>query len=199
MLDWFRGRGNAETGPRDGEAPILERLALSEPDGGASPPSSGEPALGPHEQQREILLRNLCGKVLNVHLSNRFQTSYPLVLNFQSLEPGAAALLVEAAAATLLCDPRTAAQPEAVRSRLVEAKASDELMAAFEMALARPRALNIILQEVEAAGLSSHAYAVSLIALGRPNATARHYLAYLAGRLGLGEEIVGSLRRRYQR
>ncbi|KQT53019.1 MULTISPECIES: hypothetical protein [unclassified Aureimonas] len=198
MLDWFRGRNNAETGPRDGEAPVLELMALSETDAAPVPSRAGEPVLGPRDRQRDILLRTLSAKVLNVHLANRFQTSYPLALNFQSLEPGAAALLVEVAATAILADPRTASQPQAVRSRMVEAQASETLLAAFDEALIRPRALSLVLPEIVAAGLSSHAYAASLIALGRPTATGRHHLAYLAARLGLGEEIVASLRRRYQ-
>lgn len=199
MLDWFRGRNNAETGPRDGEAPVLEQMALSEREGPVSTALETPKALGPRELQKDILLRTLSEKVLNVHLANRYQTSYPLVLNFGAHAPDEAALLVEVAASALLADPRSAPHAEAVRSRLLEAHASEDLLAAFEQARLQPRALSSILPEIIARGLASHAYAVSLIAIGRPAATGRHHLAYLAARLGLGEEIVGSLRRRYQR
>lgn len=200
MLDWFRGRTNAETGPRDGEAPVLEQMALSEPAGDAPAAAPVVPAaLAPREMQRDILLRKLAEKVLNVHLANRFQTSYPLVLRFDTLAPDAARLLMEVAAQSVLADPRMALSADAVRARLGDTGADEALLTVFQGSLLQPRAPSLVLPDIVEAGLASHAYAVSLIALGRPGATGRHHLAYLAARLGLGEEIVGSLRRRYQR
>ncbi|KQT50723.1 hypothetical protein ASG43_05430 [Aureimonas sp. Leaf454] len=202
MLEWFRGRGNAETGPRDGETPVLERLALEEASAqaeDAAVPRDREPVVDAKDLQRRMVLGRLSEKVLSVHLANRFQTSYPLVLNFETLSSEASRVLVEAAAAALQADPRTAARPESLRSRMVEAKAEPALLTALDDALTHPRALPPILAEAIERDVAPHVYAVSLIALGRSTATGRHYLAYVAARLGLGEEVVASLNRRYQR
>ncbi len=45
---------------------------------------------------------------------------------------------------------------------------------------------------------AAHVYAVSLLVVGQRSAVAQAYLTYLAARLGLTANVVGSLNRRFR-
>lgn len=223
----WRGRGAGPGGTRRnrGDAmavkEFLRRLVGERPDGdgraagGAAPspaPSASEDgdaadaattALSrrhrPAGQAEAILREALAQKVLHAWAQNRHQTLFPLTLNLRSLDARAKALLVHAMAAAAAADGRV---EEEERRRVAQALdrlgGGEEERRLAAAALERPMSLPVLLREVQAANLSAHAYAVSLLAVEQRDRVNRSYLGYLAARLALPEEVANSLARRYR-
>ncbi|KQT83798.1 hypothetical protein [Aurantimonas sp. Leaf443] len=199
-FEWLWRRAANEAGPRDGHVAELEALRFSDPvpkEGAAAraPASLRNPA----QARRALLEERLAAKLLGAHLDNRFQTSSPLVLNLGHYGEVHSAILMGVAAGALVAvgETNAAARLQAAE-RLRKAGAEDRQIAAFETAMARPAALAPLLDSAVSAGLSGQAYAVALVVQPRRTDLARLHLAYMAARLKLGPEIVGSLTRRFR-
>jgi uncharacterized membrane protein YebE (DUF533 family) len=70
--------------------------------------------------------------------------------------------------------------------------------ALLDAALAQPKPLNELLREVRDVRAAALVYAASLMAVDRRKPVNRYYLRYLAARLQLSEEMVGSLEQRFR-
>ena len=175
---------------RDGRARSLEALA----EGSASPVG---PVL-PTEGER-LLMEKVATKLLGGWLANRQQTLMPHTLNFRALSPQQAGLLVEVMAAAALADGRAdTARMRHLPMALRRAGAGEGEEWELRRALAEPRPLPPLLEEVQEKGLAAHAYAAALMAADRRSRASRAFLDYLAARLGLAADVAGSLERRYR-
>ncbi|WP_062013200.1 DUF533 domain-containing protein [Aureimonas sp. AU4] len=196
-LRWLRSLFPPEAGPQDGEGlnlAVAAPAALNAADalvqgtgGGREPP------------RRDTVEAHLAVKVLGAHLANRYQTSYPLTLNLDlfSSEEGEAVmrLLADAVGAEGGPSPERAAQ---VCTQLERLGASGAQLAVFRAGLSDPSPLNTLVAAVRAVDKGPHVYALALLAgVGRGTAGAA-YLGFLALRLGLSRETVGSLSRRFR-
>lgn len=210
MVDWLQ-RLFGRMRDRDGQAEALEPVALAADAAAATPAPAQHRRLAARPEA--ILLESLAGKVLHGWLGNRQQTLFPLALNLRNLDAPQRGLLAEAVAAAALAgggvEPRDgtgverrdqAAEQRRDRAaqslaRLGAGAAETERLAA---ALNQPRPVPELLAELQAAGLGSHAYAASLLAVDQREAADRAWLGYLAARFALPAEVVGSLNRRYR-
>jgi uncharacterized membrane protein YebE (DUF533 family) len=80
--------------------------------------------------------------------------------------------------------------------RLVEA--GDHATALLDAALSRPKPLNEVLGRVHDVQAGALVYAASLMSVDQRKPVNRLYLRYLAARLQLSEELVGSLEQRFR-
>ena len=136
-------------------------------------------------------------KVLLAWLRNRHQLLFPFTLNLRRLEPAQIELLIHAMIA--------AAQADGVldgkeRERIVGALRlvdPSEEGTRLDRALASPKSLNEVLEQVRDIQTGALVYAASLMAVDQRKPANRHYLKYLAARLQLSEELVGSLEQRF--
>ncbi len=141
----------------------------------------------------------LADKVLYAWLRNRYQLLFPFALDLRRLDAGAAALAIDAmlvaAQADGTLDARERDRIEAAL-RLVAPGASPAAL--LEAALAAPRPLAVVLRQVRDVQGAALVYAASLMAIDPGKRVNRRYLAYLAARLQLSDELVESLERRYR-
>lgn len=173
---------------RDGQARALEQ-----------PAHSAAPAPRPASDPGMRLEEALGTKLLEGWLSNRQQTLVPHTLNFRALAPDEAMLLIEVMAAAAQADGEVDAREARQLPLALERVGAGEAEARrLEAALTKPQHLGEVVARVEAAGLGTHAYAAALLAVNRRNRVNRAFLDYVAGRLGLAAEVVGSLERRYR-
>jgi uncharacterized membrane protein YebE (DUF533 family) len=157
---------------------------------------SGLPATAP--VQDESTVHVLAAKILNDWLRNRQQLLMPLKLDLQKLGEREAALVVHAMAAAAYADgPLEEAKRERLDSALQFVNANENHRAALAEALEHPRALRETLQAVEDVQTGAIFQAASLLAIDRRKAVNRHYLRYVAARLGLSEELSRDLSRRF--
>jgi uncharacterized membrane protein YebE (DUF533 family) len=187
---------------RDGQAHALEALAthVDITEMPTTPPQQAGTSASLPAAPRALVLEALGTKVLHSYLQNRHQTLYPLTLNFGSLRAPEVALLVEAMAAAMLADGAVApGETEQIGASLRAIGAGENERHRLEASLREPRALNVVVEEIQAANLGALAYAASLMAIDRRHTVNQLYLEYLAARLALPSEIVASLNRRYIR
>lgn len=198
MLDLLWRLGG-RSGPRDGQAQELVAVALETTAGQIAGQEDVETAES--RRSRETLLHtSLSSKILGAHLDNRHQTSYPLTIDFRSLNQNDGDLLLDAMSASILADGRSDnARIANAMARLKALGGKEREAARLAGVIASPRPLSTILPAILSANIAAHAYAISLIALPHPSGTARLYLNYLAARLALSQEVTASLNRRYRR
>lgn len=156
-------------------------------------PSRSIEATPPEAALQDVLAE----KVLNAWLQNRQQTLFPLTVNFRTLDPSHAPLLLRAAALTLsMGRAPDATRMDAVRRWLASVGAGAEHLAGFAAALKEPPAPGPLLHDLEALGLGAYAYAVSLSVMDRRDPAAMPFLAFLAARLSVPASVVRSVHRR---
>jgi len=196
-MEWLWRLAGRAAGPRDGQASGLEAAVLegTAASGLLAPP----PPIGTVRDRALGQLHGvLAAKIAGAHLANRRQVSYPLVLNFGSLSPLEGDFLMTTAGAAVCSegDP-SAERVELAAERLRRLGADERLLARFRRAAEEPASMTAVAARAIEFDKAAHAYAVSLIAIGSRSPVGRLYLSYLAARLGLGQEVVGSLNRRF--
>ncbi|KMO17179.1 DUF533 domain-containing protein [Methylobacterium platani] len=144
-----------------------------------------------------VVTEALSQKVLHAFLQNRHQTLVPLTLNLRVLEPAQRDLVIQAMAAAFLAQGRRQ-DPAPVRDALARISAAEAERQRLDKALAAPLALGDLLDAILDADLGAYAYVASLLAVDQRRRVNQLYLAYLAERLGLAEDVVSSLHRRYR-
>jgi uncharacterized membrane protein YebE (DUF533 family) len=148
--------------------------------------------------QDESAVRVLAAKILLDWLRNRQQLLLPLKLDLQKLAEREVTLVLHAMAAAAYAD---GALDDAKRERLDSAlafiNANESHRAALADALKNPRALREVLQDVKDVQTGAIFQAASLLAIDRRKLVNRHYLRYVAARLGLSEELARDLSRRF--
>ena len=192
-LDWLWRFAGRAAGPRDGQGLALETLDL--PSG--LPPTPMAPT-AIMRRQRDATLKVLSAKLLGAHLANRHQISYPLTIDFRSMQEEERSFLLDVAAAAALSRGEEGALSGA--SERLSRRGADEAALAHlrASAAAGGPSVNAVVERAKALNRAPHAYAVSLIAAGTRSAAGQLYLTYLAARLGLSQEVVGSVNRRYR-
>ena len=176
---------------RDGQSRALEEIARV----GSAPAGC---VLTPFDPEEDLQVA-VATKVLGGWLANRQQTLVPHTLNFRVLDRAQADLLLAVMAAATQADgeidSREARQlPLALR----RVGAGEDEARRLDAALAEPQHLGLLLTRVQEAGLATHAYAASLLAINRGARVNRAFLDYLGARLGLAPDVAGSLERRYR-
>lgn len=199
-FEWLWRFAGRAAGPRDGQGLSLEAIdadlslgsATASTLASAPAPSTAVPG------RRDSVEATIAAKLLGAHLANRHQTSFPLTLDFGSLSADEGAMLVDFVAAALAADgiddaERTRRAGEMLRrvgasaeqvGRLTEGHASIATGGLATAALRHDKA--------------AHAYAVSLLTVGSRSTVGQLYLTYLAARLGLTQQVAGSLNRRFR-
>lgn len=187
------GRGRDEAGTEaagDGQqSPVLPPLGspavLDDPGYAAS-------ALDPG------IVDVLAEKVLLAWLRNRYQLLFPFAFDLRRVDEDQAELLVHAMVAAAQAD---GAFDEKERERIEGALGlvgpGEDAKALLAAALDRPKPLHEILGQVHDVQTGARVYAVSLMAVDQRKTVNRWYLRYLAARLQLSEELVGSLEQRF--
>ncbi|WP_279480472.1 DUF533 domain-containing protein [Aureimonas sp. SK2] len=192
-FEWLWRFAGRQAGPRDGQG-----LNLGELDVAVGAPV---PRPAPAPLRRDSVEATIALKILSAHLANFRQVSFPLTLDFRSMSPEEAVLAVDAAASALEAD-ETGWADEARRERAVETLMRLGAEADIVAPLRRPDAPVTSVGALSAAAhrldKAAHAYAVSLLVLGQRSGVAQAYLTYLAARLGLTANVVGSLNRRFR-
>ena len=192
-FEWLWRLAGRQAGPRDGQGLNLETLDLP----------TGEPAVMavPPIQRRDSVEATLALKVLSAHLANFRQVSFPLTLDFRSLDADEAALTVEAAALALEAD-EGGWRDEERRTRgaetLARLGASAEHLSPLRAPTPPALGIGALIDRAQRLDKTAHVYAVSVLGLGQRSSVAQAYLTYLAARLGLTSNVVGSLNRRYR-
>lgn len=192
-FEWLWRFAGRQAGPRDGQGLNLEALDL--PSGDPAPPQ------GPAALRRDGVEATLALKILSAHLANFRQVSFPLTLDFRSLSAEERALAVEAAALALEADESgwsDAARRERAAETLMRLGAGADDVEPLRRSQAPGATVGAMVEAAHRLDKAAHAYAVSLLVLGRRSAVAQAYLTYLAARLGLTTNVVGSLNRRFR-
>ncbi len=194
-FEWLWRFAGRAAGPRDGQGLALDMILP-----GASMDAAGAASstTRPMRRQREATLKVLSSKLLGAHLANRHQISYPLTIDFRSLPEDDRAFLLEVAGAAALAGGGGEPALEAATERLRRHGADEASIQRLREAAAAPPSVNAIVARALAGDRAAHAYAVSLLAVGTRQAAGQLYLTYLAARLGLSQEVVGSINRRYR-
>jgi uncharacterized membrane protein YebE (DUF533 family) len=144
-----------------------------------------------------VVTEALAQKVLHAFLQNRHQTLVPLTLNLRVLEPAQRDLVIQAMAAAFLAQGRRQ-DPAPVRDALTRISAAEAERQRRRERLVEALALGDLLDAILDADLGAYAYVASLLAVDQRRRVNQLYLAYLAERLGLAEDVVSSLHRRYR-
>jgi len=181
--------GSATAPPQPAGAPAAGS-AVADPADQDNPPASG--SLDPG------ILDILAQKVLLAWLRNRHQLLFPFALDLRRLDERQTALLVHAMAAAAQADGvLESKERERIEGALGLIRSGGEASTLLEAALTRPRPLNELLGEVHDVQTGALIYAASLMAVDQRKPVNRFYLKYLAARLQLSEELVGSLEHRF--
>jgi len=194
-FEWLWRLAGRQAGPRDGQGLNLEAMDLPgiEPVGGAIALPAGS--------RRDEIEGSLALKVLSAHLANFRQVSFPLTLDFRSFSNEEAALVMDAAALALEADDggwADAGRREKAAETLARLGASPEQRATLLAPSMPVGSVGSMVETARRLDKAAHAYAVSLVVLGHRSAVAQAYLTYLAARLGLNSNVVGSLNRRFR-
>lgn len=192
-FEWLWRFAGRAAGPRDGQGLALDTI-LPDMTGAGAPLAAARPM----RRQREATLKVLSAKLLGAHLANRHQISYPLTIDFRTLPEEDRAFLIEVAGAAALAGGGGEAALDGAGGRLARRGADEVALAGLRKASAEPLSVNAIVERAHVSDRAAHAYAVSLLALGTRQAAGQLYLTYLAARLGLSQEVVGSVNRRYR-
>lgn len=185
------GRGRGEAGVQmagGGQLPVLPQPGLPVALDDAGP---AEPALDPG------ILDVLAEKVLLAWLCNRYQLLFPFAFDLRRIDKDQTELLVQAMVAAARVDGAFDAKERERIEGVMSLLGPDE-EASLAAALDRPKPLHEILGQVRDVQTGGRVYAVSLMAVDQRKAVNRCYLRYLAARLQLSEELVGSLEQRFR-
>ncbi|RVU13177.1 DUF533 domain-containing protein [Methylobacterium oryzihabitans] len=180
---------------------LLPGMRISaEPDEAGADEEEAAPVRASRRERRadqaDAIVRDaLSQKVLRAWLQNRNQTLVPLALNLRSLDAEGRTLVVRAMAAAQAATGQDAAPPGDLLARIGAGEAERALLAD---ARAQEAGLGGLLDAVRARDLGAYAYAASLMVLDQRRLVSRLYLAFLASRLSLPEDVVSSLDRRYR-
>ena len=139
----------------------------------------------------------LSEKVLNAWLRNRHQLLFPFAVDLRRLEPHETALVAH----TMVAAAQADGSMDGKERKRIEAALdlTDGTQASFlDEVLQRPKSLNEILTQAQDVKTGALIYAAALMAVDRSRPVNRYYLKYLAARLQLPEELVGSLKQRYR-
>jgi hypothetical protein len=174
--------------------------------GDAAPPEAPLPVAARGEEAGETttafdegILDVLGQKVLLAWLRNRYQLLFPIALDLRRLDQPQTELVVHAMVAAAQADDAFEAQEqERIKGVLELMDPSGDQRALLDAALARPKPLTELLREVRDVQAAALVYAASLMAVDRRKPVNRYYLRYLAARLQLSEEMVGSLEQRFR-
>jgi len=197
-MSWVRTLFRAQEGNGDGDG---MNLAVAAPNlVEATATLAGMKPAGPDEPvRRDTVEMHLAAKVLGAHLANRYQTSYPLTLRLDALTDEEAETLMRLAADALASDGEPPpARRERAEELLRRLGAKPEHLDMVEAGLRRPTPLGALADAARAQDKAAHAYALALLTGAERSPTGIAYLGYLALRLGLSRETVGSLSRRYR-
>ena len=146
----------------------------------------------------ESIVHVLAAKILIDWLRNRQQLLLPLKLDLQKLDEREATLVLHAMAAAAYADgPVEDGKRERLASAMQFMNANEKHRAALSEALDKPKALREVLQEVKDVQTGAIFQAASLLAIDRRKPVNRHYLRYIAARVGLSEELSRDLARRF--
>ncbi len=183
---------------RSGVANALARPAAVSVPVTASAPSlkdeAGEPS-GPDPDLLEIVGE----KVLLSWLRNRHQLLFPVAFDLHRLDRSKAELLIHAMIAASEADGALESkEQERIAGALALVDAAEDEQGFLEAAMANPRPLTQVLREVRDVQTGALVYAASLMAVDQRKPVNRLYLRYLAARLQLSEELVGSLEQRFR-
>jgi hypothetical protein len=185
------GGGGGVTGDAAGDA--------AQPEAPLPAAERGEEPSPPTAAFDEGILDVLGQKVLLAWLRNRYQLLFPIALDLRRLDRPQTELLVHAMVAAAQADDAFEAQEqERIRGVLELMDPGGDQRALLDAALAQPKPLNELLREVRDVRAAALVYAASLMAVDRRKPVNRYYLRYLAARLQLSEEMVGSLEQRFR-
>lgn len=166
--------------------------------GAAMPPYEEESTRGASTVLDTGITNVLAEKVLLAWLRNRYQLLFPFALNLRRLDRSQVELLLHAMVAAGQADGALDnKERERIEGALSLVDPSDDKRSLLEAALANPKSLNGILEQVQDIQTGALVYAGSLMAVDHRKPVNRHYLKYLAARLQLSDELVGSLEQRF--
>ena len=193
------GRGADEVETGSGVAHALARPATtgSVPviASGPSPQQDTEEPAGSDPDLLEILGE----KVLLSWLRNRHQLLFPVAFDLHRLDRAQAELLIHAMIAASEADGALESkEQERIEGALALVDAAEDEEGFLKAAMANPRPLTQVLREVRDVQTGALVYAASLMAVDQRKPVNRLYLRYLAARLQLSEELVGSLEQRFR-
>jgi hypothetical protein len=141
----------------------------------------------------------LSEKVLLSWLRNRYQLLFPFALDLRRLDERQAELLVHAMIAAAQADGSfDGKERKRIEGTLSLVDPDEDERAFLETVINQPKPLNEILKDVHDVQTGALVYAASLMAVDQRKPVNRYYLKYLAVRLQLSEELVGSLEQRYR-
>ncbi len=141
----------------------------------------------------------LSEKILLSWLRNRYQLLFPFALDLRRLDERQAELLVHAMIAAAQADGSfDGKERKRIEGTLSLVDPDEDERAFLEAVINQPKPLNEILKDVHDVQTGALVYAASLMAVDQRKPVNRYYLKYLAARLQLSEELVGSLEQRYR-
>lgn len=146
--------------------------------------------------RRAVLDQVLAVKILDAHLRNRIQLMQSDPTDLSGVSPTEAALLIRGMAAAGHADGEL---QQAERARLViyarTAPLTEDARCDILAEIERPPSIESLVRQVETPRIAERFYAVSIAVIGRESAVSRAYLAYLAIRLDLSNDIILRLNR----
>jgi len=173
--------------------------AAGSADAGADLSASAGPGDGAEAEFDPGIVSVLAEKVLLAWLRNRHQLLFPFALNLHQLDARQAELLVHAMVAAAQADGSfDGKERQRIEGTLSLVEPNEDERAFLDRVLGEPKPLNAILGEVRDVETGALVYAASLMAVDQRRPVNRYYLKYLAARLQLSEELVGSLEQRYR-
>lgn len=141
----------------------------------------------------------LAEKILLSWLRNRYQLLFPFTFDLKRLDQEQTKIVVSAMLAAAEADG-TFERKE--RTRIEQALKSlgitNDIQGRLNEILVEPPPLNTVLAQITDIHAAALVYAASLIAVDQRKPVNRLYLRYLAARLQLPEELVGSLDQRFR-
>jgi len=185
----------------------LGRTAAEEEAPGPQPSAGGpdneapaEAEAAPVPVQLDAGILGILGeKVLLAWLRNRHQLLFPFAFDLHRLDRETAQLVVHAMIAAAQADGTfDVKERERIEGALALVNPDEAERGFLVAALDHPRPLHEVLREVREVQTGALVYAASLIAVDQRKPVNRHYLRYLATRLQLSEELVGSLEQRFR-
>jgi len=198
-FEWLWRFGARAPGPRDGAALNLDALMPDVESLATGEPRPAEIEAGVRKRRRDSVEAEVSAKLLGAHLANRHQISYPLTLDFRSLASEQAACLVDVASATLAADGESPpARTARAEERLRRVGADDAMIERLREGRGAAMPFAELVGKVRTQDIAAHAYAVALLTAEARSPVSSLFLAYLAARLGLTQQVIGSLNRRFR-
>ena len=141
----------------------------------------------------------LAEKVLLAWLRNRYQLLFPFAFDLRRLDQAQAELVIHAMVAAAQADGTfDGKERERIEGTLDLVKLGEDERGFLAAAFDRPKPLNDVLREVHDVQTGAMVYAASLLAVDQRKPVNHYFLRYLAARLQLSEELVGSLEQRFR-